>query len=86
MERVCSVVPKEYSLMCKNMVDNFGNEFLDYLKKEVNADEVCKAVHVCAAPSPVPAKNLKDNCALCTMVASVLVDQLKVRYPDRDQT
>lgn len=74
LEKVCDTVPKRMAGACKTLIDTYGPMLLDYVKNDMTADEMCKAVHVC----PNRAVARKSECGLCSMVTSLVLHKVEV--------
>lgn len=74
LENVCNVLPVDTN-QCKNFIDQYADQLFHIIKENVTPDKICQLLGLCAPSTPI---KLNDNCAFCTVLASWLVEELKV--------
>jgi saposin len=67
INNVCKFTPISYRHYCDKMVTTYGKGLIDFLRKEMSSENVCKQVHMCKSEPVValedlmPAKVIKEK-------------------------
>ncbi|KAG8452060.1 hypothetical protein GDO86_004017 [Hymenochirus boettgeri] len=84
LEKVCKVIPTEYSQKCEDLIEEYGNAIIELLEQEASPEFICSTLGLCPAMDHLQTELIKinpvkaaagDYCDVCKMLMRH-VDQL----------
>ncbi|XP_063681955.1 prosaposin-like [Bolinopsis microptera] len=75
VEKVCDLIPADYTATCKSMVEDYGKEAIATLAGKVGPAMVCKALGQCSAQTMLMSLPKTDTCKTCQTTMEELKQQ-----------